>query len=285
MLASGTPRIDAQFMFTNHKNVHKPGIEKRQRKLLEKIPFINSFLDPDEKILRVSTCMSPTGIVEQLTIGLMVAYINRALVVVTNKGVFHIPTTIGYNYRNSIAKFRYEDCKRLEGGRKIFAQYGNGKKERFYYIKSENGKKLKAFFKSLKIGGNAAKNTAAKQFLCPRCTKPLSPNVYQCGACRLAFKDMATAKKRSWLIPGGGYFYTGHPFLGFGDFIAEFVLLAMVVVGVSAMISGQPGGIGVVFMFGFFLLFEKLLTIHHAERYIKEYIPVEKTIKPQAAAA
>lgn len=283
--ASTAVRVDTQFMFSNHKNVHKAGIERRQRKLLKKIPFISSFLEPDEKVLLVAPCVSPTSLLEQLTSGWIFIYINRAMLVVTNKGIFHIPAKTNYDYRQSIAKFRYEDCKELRvRGRYLRVQYANGKKERFLYLPRAQRLKLKAYFQNLKIGAGTAAN-AGRAHLCPRCTKPLAANVYQCPSCRLPFKDMATAKKLSILVPGGGYFYTGHPFLGLGDFVVELALLALVITEIGGIVEGRPEATFGAIFFGVILAIEKLITIHHAKRYIGEYIPKEKVTQRQAVAA
>ena len=83
--------VDTQFMFSNHKNVRKAGIEKRQRKLLRKIPFIGAFLAPGEKVLLAVPCVSPTSFFEQWSMGWVFMIVNRALLVVTNKGILHVP--------------------------------------------------------------------------------------------------------------------------------------------------------------------------------------------------
>jgi hypothetical protein len=285
MPAPSTPntvRIDPQFMFSNHKGVHKSRLEKRQRKLLEKIPFISAFLAPDEKLLLVTPCVSPTSIWEQLTTGWIFVYINRALLVVTNKGIFHVPTKTNYSYRHSIAKFRYEDCKQWRmRSSYLFVQYGNGKKEQFLYIPRAQRLKLKAYLQTLTVGEGTVAN-AGKIHLCPRCTKPLAAGIYQCGSCRLPFKDMATAIKTSLWWPGGGYFYTGHPLLGISDFIVESVLLLFVIMSI---IDGKPDSVGNAIFFGVILAFEKFMTIHHAKRYISEYIPKDQPVRLQPAVA
>ena len=44
----------------------------------------------------------------------------------------------------------------------------------------------------------------------------------------MAFKDEKTAMQRSWLIPGGGFFYTGHSFLGVFHGVVELILILIV---------------------------------------------------------
>lgn len=282
---AGKIPVDTKFMFSNHKNVAKAGIEKRQRKLLQKIPFIQAFLEPDEKVLLVVPCVSPTSLLEQLSMGWIFAIVNRALLVVTNKGIFHLPAKADYSYRHSIARFRYADCKELRiKGRYLYVQYANGKKERFLYLPRAQRLKLKAYLPTLTLGANIAAK-GGRTHLCPRCTKPLAPGASQCGGCRLGFKDMATATRLSILIPGGGYFYTGHPFLGLSDFAVELLFLAIVIGGIVGIVEGAPGAVGDTVFFGIFLVLEKLLTIHHAKRYIAEYLPQDRKLRLQPAPA
>ena len=94
--------------------------------------------------------------------------------------------------------------------------------------------------------------------------------------------------RRSLIVPGGGYFYTGHWFLGVGDFIVEAYLLIMVVV-LAATAAGlitdplaEPGqepiaGAAAWIAAGFIaaiLALEKWLTVHHCRRFIREFIPL-----------
>lgn len=272
--ASAPIRADVQFMFSNHRNVFKKRIERRQRQLLKKIRFISAFLAPEEQVLMVATCVSPTSWWEQLTTGWMYLYLNRALLVVTNKGILHIPTKPNYDYRDSIARIRYQDCKELRvRGSSLRVQYMNGKKEQFLFLPRAQRLKLKAFLKDVRI--NTGPAHAGRRHLCPRCTAPLNRNIYQCPSCRLPFKDLGTARKLSFLLPGGGYFYTRHPFLGLIDLGVELGLLWLLVQELAGIAEGRPGAeIGAV-IFGAALVIEKLITLHHAKRYISEFIPRE----------
>jgi hypothetical protein len=98
----------------------------------------------------------------------------------------------------------------------------------------------------------------------------------------MLFKDKATALRRSLLIPGGGYFYTGHTFLGIVDAIAEGFLTLVVlllILEISGVTSAPPGEApatwGMVIFVLVLLGIEKLFTIHHANRFIRDYIPAE----------
>src|SRR5690606_24170013 len=110
-------------------------------------------------------------------------------------------------------------------------------------------------------------------------------NMTHCPSCRLAFKDSATARKLSFLLPGGGYFYTGHPFLGLGDLVVELALLWLVVGEVAGIAEGRPGAEIGAAIFGGALLIEKLITVYHAQRYVAEFIPKEKVTPLQQQQA
>ena len=122
--------VNPDVMFANHKNVYKQRIERRQRKLLEKIQFIRPFLHENETILCVSTGCSPVSMIEQFLTGWIVFYLKRSLFVFTNERIFHIPTKHDFSYRNSIAQILYADCRNVAvKGRNLVVEYKNGKKE------------------------------------------------------------------------------------------------------------------------------------------------------------
>jgi hypothetical protein len=74
-----------EIIFTNHKNAYSKRIEKRQKKLLKKIPLLKNFLREDEKILLVTTGCSPASLLEQMLTGWIFIYLKRALFVFTDK--------------------------------------------------------------------------------------------------------------------------------------------------------------------------------------------------------
>ena len=276
--------VDRNIIFSNHKGTYKQGIEKRQTKLLQKISFIKPFLKEDEKILLVTTGCSPISILEQLLTGWIVFYLRRSLFVFTNKRIFHIPTKINYSYRNSIAQILYADCQTIEmKGRTLVVKYKNGKKEKFYYMGGKEKKKIKALLKTISLEGIQSK-TAGRIHLCPRCTKELIEDEYSCPNCRLEFKSKAETKRISIVYPGGGYFYTGHPWLGVGDAITESILLLFVVLTLVDALQGGENGFTSFAVFSIILALEKAITVYHSNHFIKEYIPKEKEIKPIATS-
>ena len=234
----------------------------------------------DEEILLITTGCSPISILEQLLMGWIVFYVKRSVFIFTDKRIFHIPTNKDYSYRNSIAQIAYTDCKSIElKGRTLVVEYADAKKEKFFYIASKEKKKIKSLLKNISFAEYRSQ-TQKRVHICPRCTEKLEKDRYTCPNCRLEFKNKNKAKKISLIYPGGGYFYTRHPFLGLGDAIGETILLILVIISfIKALNSSVYEG---VLIFGVFLILEKIITVYDSNRFIKEYIPQEKEVKPIA---
>ena len=275
--------FDADKIFSDHKGTHKPRIEKKQRALLKKVAFLKEFLEDGETLLAITTAVSPTSFLEQWTTGFIFVYIKRCLLVVTNRRIFHIPTTAGYKYRRSIAQIRYADIETIQQkGSRLKIKYKSKQKDLFLYVRRSERKKIRALLPNISMQGHES-DAGKRVHLCPRCTSELEFDVYVCANCKLEFKSRSTALKLSMWLPGGGYFYTGHPFLGIGDALVELILILAIVY--SLLPSPEfpepdyAGAIGI----GVILVIEKLITIYHANHFIREYLTKEKVIKPASA--
>jgi len=273
------PSFDRDILFSNHKNEYRKRIKERQTTLLKKVHFLKDFLKDDEKIIIITAGCSPTSILEQFFTGWIFLYIKRSLLVFTNKRIFHIPTKQDFSYRNSIAQIIYPDCNSIRiKGRKLVFKYKNGEKDKFLFIASKEKKKIKALLQTISFAGSPSKNQE-RIHLCPRCTTELEEDKYICLNCHLEFKDKGKAKKISIIYPGGGYFFTRHPFLGVSDAIVEIIFLVGVIVSLIGVINGIEGSGVDLWIFAILLAYEKFISVYHTNHFIKEYIPVEKEIK------
>ncbi|MFH1062754.1 MAG: hypothetical protein V1747_07735 [Candidatus Omnitrophota bacterium] len=271
--------INKEIIFSNHKNVYKKRIEKRQSRLLKKIAFLKPFLSGDENIIMITTACSPMSITEQFLVGWMIFYLKRSLLVFTNKRIFHIPTKTDYSYRNSIAQIFYEDCQTITvRSRSLICKYKNNIKEQFHYIESSCIKKIKSLIKDLTGTGENASKYHRRTHICPRCAHELEQNKYMCLNCQLVFLNKKDSDKISWIYPGGGYFYTRHPFLGLGDAIVQLILIIWVVDALVTVITKGVETIGILVFSTILLVFEKLMTVYEATHFISEYIPIEKNL-------
>jgi hypothetical protein len=164
----------------------------------------------------------------------------------------------------------------------LVAEYKNGKKEKFPYIARRERKKLNAILEYAPVQARPS-DTPERTHLCPRCTNPLVKDVFTCPHCSLEFKDKAEARKISIIYPGGGYFYTRHPFLGLGDALTELYLTVLVLAVLANVITGAVEAVPALVLLGFILAFEKALTVFHSNHFINEFIPKDRNIAASAS--
>lgn len=266
--------VNSDVLFSDKHGVRRKSTQNKKLRLLQKLSFLRKFLDADERIVFVTTGCSPFSFVEQMTIGHAWVYlIKRALFVFTNKRIFHIPTTMNYDYRGSLAQIQYQDCRRqYVKGSAFFVEYHSGKKEKFYGIPRAD----RAMIQRLNIeAGEFGPRSARpeRNYLCPQCGSVLVPEQHACPSCNLEFKNKAEALKYSLLAPGGGYFYTRHWGLGILDVIAESYLLLLTAGAFLAAALGDPEALPAVVILGVILGFEKLVTVYHSNHFVAEFIP------------
>ena len=277
--------INQETAFSDKKGRFKERIKKQQLEMLKNyVPLLKQFLEPGEIILLVMRGCSPMTTMEQVTSGSMIYYIKRCTLVVTDRRILHFPSMRDFSPRPSIAQIRYGDVEEIKPSvflGRFTVKYRSAVRETFLRVKQ--AAKLKSILPTLTSAGHKPTSIGVRQHLCPKCSAVLTPGVYSCFSCKLEFKNEQRARNISILYPGGGYFYTDHPFVGTVNAIIETGLIAMVVLGFLNMRSGAPDpadGWFQVMFFGSMILLEKLYSMYHAKHYVKEYLPVEKEIRP-----
>ena len=267
--------IDAGTMFANHAGSHKPGIEKRQRKLAAKVTFLKDFLEDGEQLLAITTAVSPTSFLEQWTTGFIFVYIKRCMLVFTDRRIFHIPTTSSFDYRESVAEVRYGDLESIaQKGSRLKITYKSGVKELFLYIRRSERKKIRALLQAADLQGSSG-TARHRVHLCPKCTQVLEADRFDCPDCGKEFKSRTKARNLSLWFPGGGYFYTGHPYLGVVDAVIELSFLVIIISGLIPTSNSPNGDLALSAVFAVLLAIEKAITVYHANHFVKEFLPVE----------
>jgi len=279
--------VDTSVLFSDKKGRRKKRIEKRKVKLLQKVAFLAKFLDPDEQIVFVATGCSPFSLLDHFTTGQIWLYLlKRSLFVFTNKRLFHVPTTTHFEYRQSVAQVLYEDLKgvRVRGGA-LTLEYQGGGKEKFQGIPRRD----LAIIKQVQIEAcddEIPSSLPGRNHLCPNCTQVLTAETRACSACGLRFKTKVGASLRSIFLPGGGYFYTGHPWMGLGDALVELSLLVFIgAAGAAAGLLGDPEALEALLVLAPVLILEKLITIYHANHFVAEFIPAKRQPLPAGTDA
>ncbi len=279
-------RLREDTAYTNHKGREKKGIRKRTDKALQNLrDALSRVLEPEEAVLYVARGQAPASLLEQFAFGWYIYYVTGAVLVLTNRRLLHFLVTRENRWKRSLRSVRWGDVKQAKPKGGLFSsslvlKYQNGKKETYWNLPGGDAKKIKVLLATL-LPESVGEASAAQGMvsLCPDCRATLTPGVYQCSQCALSFKDEKTLMRRSLLIPGGGYFYTGHWFLGIGDFIVEAYLLIFVVFLVVTTFDPSNRNVtGTLVASGFLaviLAVEKWFTIHHCKRFIREYIPLK----------
>ena len=273
--------VNREILFSNHKDVYKKKVEKRQRKLIVKTSFLKPFLKKGEQILLVTTGYSPLNLPAQYLTGYLFVYLKRSLFVFTNYRIFHIPTTSKYNYQNAIAQVAYKGCQSivLKGGTLVVQYERAGKKtDIFRGIAGSERKKIRALLKkNIPMSGTRG-HLSARIHLCPSCTGTLALVKNKCEKCQLPFKSKLVAALSAILIPGGGYFYIRQYLIGCMDALLETVL-----VGLGAfLILKRPGNTAIepvhlapILVF----IYLKFASVIHSTHFVKEFIPQDKNVK------
>ncbi len=265
--------VDPEVAFTDHRGQRCPKYEKRQKKLLTKLSFIRPYLDEDESIVLVTTGCSPFTVWEQLLGGWMIGVLKRSLLVFTNKRFFHIPTTPDFRFRRSLAVVEYGWCQeaRVRGGA-LQVTYHSGTKEHFAALDRRERKKLKSMFQNTPLPQPNV-DPHERSFLCPNCGVAIGREVRPCANCGQSFRDKKTARWLSLLLPGGGYFYTGHALLGIGDALVETYLTVYVFIMMLGVLMGAPEALPALALFAGILALEKAITIYESNRFLEEFLP------------
>jgi len=274
--------VDREILLSNHKDIYKKRIEKRQRKLIVRIPFLKHFLRKGEKILLMTTGYSPLASPAQYLTGYLFVYLKRAMYVFTNYRIFHIPTTSVGKYKSSIGQIDYAGCQSivLKGGALIVQYSKSEKRENFKAIAVSERKKIRALLKkNIPLSGTKG-HLAERIHLCPRCTRTLAAGKYTCENCQLEFKSKTVATTIAALIPGGGYFYTQHYLIGCLNALLEIFLIAYSVFLFNDFFSHAPVNMIHLVLVPLIFFYIKISSVIHSIHFIDEFIPQGKTIKP-----
>ena len=272
----GVP-VDREKIFSNHKGIYKSRVEKRQRKLIVKSTFIKFFLNHGETIQCLTTGYSPVTVKEQLITGPAFLFFKKALFIFTDKRILHVPTRFNHSPRSAISQILYEDCARIHiKGRALHIQYKNGRIEVFPYLGRKEKKKLRTLLANLQLSPKEAGQLKGRVYLCPSCTHILPSDGTICEACKLGFKSSFKAKLYSFLVPGGGYFYSRYKLVAFGAALFELSLIGFLIFKGLEIHKGLPIEINMMMIATLALLLEKFVMVFHTQQLIQDFVP-EKT--------
>lgn len=273
---SGLP-VDTALLFSDEKHTGNEKTAKKRAKLLAKASFLTAFLDPDEKVVFVTTGCSPFGKRELRAHAVsFVMTAKRSLLVFTDKRIFHILTTPKYEYRGSIAQMFYADCRRLYvKGTTLFVEYRTGKKEQFRCIPKGDGAVIGRITEGVPEAA-VPSDVPERNHLCPSCTHVLRPDTVTCPGCGLEFKSKAKALRYAILLPGGGYFYLRRWDTAIGHVVVELFFGFMAVMDFRLVVLGHLWLLLAFIMYVGLLVYLRRCAVYGAEHMVAEFIPVDR---------
>ncbi len=286
-------------LYANAAGVEDKGIRKRAEQALERLrEVLPKLLEPGEAVLYIARAQAPAGTLEKLTFGWYIHYIGATALVVTNRRLFHVRIKMKsfgrWEYGRGLRAVHWGDVAdaRVKGwlSHTLELKYASGKKEVYWGLRRVDAKVLKVVLAAVLPASTGERSPAQGMVaLCPGCHGALADGAEHCAQCQLLFKTNREMVRRSLLFPGGGYFYAGYWWLGIGDALVESILLG-VLVGSGLIAAGLPeANLGVLerstgpsealFLAGFLavvLILEKLLTIHHGRRFLRDILPDDR---------
>jgi len=286
-------------LFTDAKGNEKPALRKNAENSLEKLKAVlPKLLEPGETVLYIAPAVAPLTALEQLTLGWYALSLKGVTLVLTDRRLLRFRRKPkgwrDWEWSRGVQAARWSDMAeaKLKGWlvRTLSVKYRSGRKEQYRINGMGLGKKIKVLIGALFPQGTAASGAPTGQdmvSLCPECVKPLTPRVYQCAGCGLTFKNENTLLWRNFLIPGGGYFYTGWTALGVLQVLPDVSLImatitmALVALHVTSPPAPDPGetamtaadaGVAAVIAIGLFLL-ENFISWLHTRNLVREFLP------------
>jgi hypothetical protein len=295
--SSAGVRLREDTVYTNHKGEEKKSIRKRADKALAKLAVIlRQVLEPDEVVLYLARGQAPVSAFEQITFGWYIYYVTGAVLVLTNRRLLQILVKRDGSWKENLRSLHWGDVAeaKVKGWLtpQLQLKYRNGKKATYWGLRREDSSKIKVLLEAV-LPGSSGESTAAQSMvsLCPDCRAVLPPRVYRCSQCGLTFRDEGTMIRRSLLLPGGGYFYVGHAWLGVADFVVEAFLLAWALTWVLVAFGFPEPDLNplepattpaealvVAAVLGGLLAIEKLFTVYHCRRLIREFLPAREQV-------
>lgn len=295
-------RVREDSLYTNRKGEEKKGIRKGAEKALGALQgILGKVLQPEEAVLYIVRCQPMPSAGAQMMRGLStyLAPVLLVFLVFTNRRLLRFGVAqkrlfarrLEWKRALRVASWGDIEEARVKGwlSSTLNLRYRNGQKETYWRISRKDGDNIKLLLNAVTAaGGLEVSNAQGMASLCPDCQTVLTPQVYQCSRCGLAFKDESKALHWSLLIPGGGYFYLGHRAWGLGALIAEgylmvlFVIFLLVAFGMpdpltdpgEAPLTAGQGGVAAGFMLGILGLL-KWFNIRQCGKFVREFIPAK----------
>lgn len=294
----GAFEVRQDLLARDYKGKSSKGIFKKTSALIQKLqPTLGKFLEPGEQVLYIARVQRHASGLIQYTMGWYIYFASAAVIVLTNQRLLHLRVTNKNEWDKGIRVCSWSEIESatVSGwlGRMLKLKFRNGTKYRYWRISRADALNIgKILPPLLKAHQGTPYQSRSLVSLCPECKHELAPAASSCSGCGLSFKVKKTMYWLS-LIPSAAYVYTRRWFLAFGDLIGQsyaYVLLALAAYAFLGAALGWRGtngkpmsvdnGIGILVAGIFVLLLDVIITIHHNNYLIEDFIPSDKRVHP-----
>src|SRR5260370_37717678 len=269
-------------LYTNYRGEENARTEKRNAKILQKLqPALQRTLLAGETVLSIMRARSPIALVEQITAAWSTAALVACAIVVANKRILFFPVKRDGSWKESVRAVQWGDVEEVKPKglliRNVSFRFKNGTKVTYTSFGRGDARKMAVIAAALiPAAPGEVSSTQGLVQLCPDCSNVLTDGHDLCPACGLVFKNEHTMVLRSIVLPGGGYFYTGHRGIAIflavveGYLVLEILLLLFAGLASSTAI---PNIRSALLVLAFFWAIETGITILHCRRYIRDFLP------------
>jgi hypothetical protein len=277
-------------------------IAKRTSALTRKLQSVlTKFLEPGEELLYIARVQRHANILIQYTMFWHIYYASATVLVFTNRRLLHLRVKSNNRWRRGARACTWADIESaiVKGSlnRVLQLKFKSGSKYRYWRISRPDALNIKKLLPLLlKAGEGTPARSKALVSLCPDCKGELPVAAQKCPACGLRFKIKRTMYWLS-LIPAAAYIYTRNWFLALIDLYAQtygYILLVAAtytVLGATLGWHDAKGNTilmtdGVALLAAGVIIFglDVLITIHHNNYFIEDFIPVREKVRPSEPA-
>jgi hypothetical protein len=185
---------------------------KKTFKLLKKIDVaLRAVLRDGEQVFFLTHGTASPSFVEWYFLGVVLYYMNRRAIVLTNQRVLLLQIDSRWRPRHFRSQIRWECVAQLRttalGNMKV--TFHSGGSMMFTGVPRADRKWLANVMNDVIQKLDATDQTEVEQ-LCPRCFEQVDGRPVACPHCAVAFKSAKTARLLSLIFPGAGDLYLGH---------------------------------------------------------------------------
>lgn len=291
--------VREDLLFTNAKGDEKPALRKAAETSLDKLKqVLPRLLEPGETVLYITAAVTALNFMEQMTLGVYAFQLKGVTLVFTDRRLLRFRRKSkglrDWEWSRGLQMVRWGDVGEatVKGWlvRVLTLKYRTGRKETYRITGFGPGKKVGVLMPALVPPGTGGAGASTGQDIacvCPECFKPLALQTYQCAGCGLQFKNEKTLLWRNFLVPGGGFFYTGWTWLGFLQMLPDLFLtfgilyFALVAAHVLPPPPPDPGqkattpadAVVITVILLVLLLLENSVSWLHTRKLVRDFIP------------